>query len=213
MKIAVLSYPRTGSTKLCSVLRNSFELHNYNEPLDGGIFSSISSNFKKIQDIDTYSNCIIKFHSVHFFGLDLHSINWKMFDLICATYRNNLVDAFISESIAFTRNNWIKMPNDTWDIRPFVVDLSIIHVCKWYEFNVVKFKLMLLLIQQYMPVFKFEYSEINNHLLLVKKMKEYHLPINNLGEVPSVPTGINYKEKCLNYDKVEEKFKELGYIT
>ena len=214
MKIAVISQPRTGSSKLVMVLSSIYQVTNLSEVLTSA--DTPDQKINKIEDLKSKNDYAVKFHKRHLSGIDINSVPWTNFDIIISIYRKSLVDAFVSTHIAMKRNVWERWSSDPCDVEEVTIDPMLIR--PWYDRTYSTYGSMLRQIQEISgkKIFEFEYDEIGDDLKLLQKFKEYDFPVWDLGlDAATIPTGINYKEKCLNYREIESKFKELDlkYIS
>lgn len=196
MRIAVLSYPRTGSTHLTTLLAKIYNLKGFqNEPLTGNFIKEQKLNI--LQNFETMDEYIIKFMSHNFLNLSYTMLDWNKFDQLYLIERRNLVDGCISNYVALTTNRWLRLKNeDSFDTKLFILPEKFIFDYIMYirVFNEIK---------------NYIQQTVKESKLIFKTYEE--ICEENIENGRTIPMGINYKEKCLNYTEVEAKFKELGY--
>lgn len=193
MKIAVFGYPRTGSTKLCYILQQV-----YNTPFIGEVLTRQQNNeYHIIKQINNQSNIIVKFFSYQFISVPVTLVHWDTFDVVYFTYRESIVDAFISQQIAMRRNQWIPGINPFLINDPFVVDCSTFeNYCKTHIISYNKIQKVIANLTMRTEILS--YNDISNDT--------FYTPID---ELPIRPTNINYREKCLNYQEVEWCYTQI----
>jgi hypothetical protein len=196
MRIAIISAPRTGSTKLSAVLSSMFNLKNFNEQLNEVIPAAGFLKKFQVNKVMSQDDFVVKI----FPGAQVH-IDWNDFDLIVSTSRESEIDNFLSHYVASERNLWIPYEGQSWqELNKFTVDLK--HVKRWGYWYYEEFKERILPIIG-KNVVNFSYEEICDDEKLLHKIRMLGIPIENQDPViRSRSTGINYKEKCLNYKDV-----------
>ena len=209
MRIAVVGFQRTGSTKLSAVLGKVFCLTNLNEIVE--FTQPVEYRINKFKELDLLDNYVVKLQANNFNDIDMKIINWTKFDFIFSSTRHLIVDAFISLQIAVMRNNFTNWPAAKWSTDPFTVNIN--NINRWCNNTINPYAKLIEIVKQQHPVFEFEYNEINDTTLLINKLTNLGFSCNIADiNLDIIPTGINYREKCLNYAEVEQKFKEMGLI-
>jgi hypothetical protein len=199
MKILVLGQPRQGTTKLCGVLASMFGLKDYNEQIhnaDGGAGQDMLKMSKAIQQLKNDDNFCVKLFPI----IENQEIDWAMFDLIVTTSRNK-ADSIISLFIAQDTGKYIKRTYDyEWgDLAYFILPWSRLKGYAHIDYNARREQI----IGRTLP--NFTYDEICNDDILIEKIKNLGFPIvNHTPVVSSLPTGNDYKEKCVNYTLIEK---------
>lgn len=217
MKIAVIGFPRTGSTKLCMLLTMLIKGRYLGELIQHEF--NIRKKKALLGHMAQQDNYVVKFFSFNFDDIGIDATDWTQFDLVIATSRANLVDAYISVRVAHDRDKWIKMKGATgWVDDPFTVDVTKIEDHYGLIVNLAEYLSKIEAIRG-TPVVRISYETTCDDELLSAQLSEVTSfsidSINNAIKIQSenmFPTGIDYKTKCLNYVEVEEAFRNLGLI-
>lgn len=215
MRIAIISYPRTGSSKLCEVISQIYDLKNLGEflcnpVLDNKISDELAScNLAGINKLYNLDNYVVKIHSGHLVSFDVSTIKWDTFDIIITTSRTNKTDAFISHELAKVTNNWIKSKLNVWKADSFTVNLA--EARNWYS-SYVQYTDTILAIKKHTMrnIICFSYDEINDDNLLQQKCMKTLGQVYDITKLSSVPSNINYKNRCLNYNEAEKEIEKLS---
>lgn len=219
MKVAVFGNPRTGSTMLCIALsllyRIKFDQEVITPPMP------LENKLALIQQLNaTTDSFVAKFFVINFDDVPITALRWDQFDLIVTTTRSSLVDAYISGWVASRRNNWIKTRSSEWTDEAFTIDLSEMGTRTILGFQ--RFPALLNDIKRLAPNTKIvetcyedlvDDTKLFNILYdLLPRTLRVNRVITSITTGDTIPTGINYREKCLNYAEVEAKFKEMKLI-
>lgn len=194
MKIAVIGYPRTGSTKLCFVLEQLYNPTRY----IGELLTHSTNMSKTIELINRKQPCIIKLFSYQFNDTPINLVDWKQFDLVCFTSRASIVDSFISMMIANKRKQWIPGINKFVVDDPFILDSTLF--AGYYASHIEPLRNIIAVVEKVViKTSHLTYAEIADTPTLLMRLGHNDRQIC----IPVTPTGINYREKCLNYDEIE----------
>lgn len=213
MKIAILGYPRTGTNKLQRILSNFYNVPIDNDRIEWLTGLDYYQKQEAIVMLNNLSSCVVKLFIYQFNNTDVLGVDWRKFDSIFITSRESLVDSFISYSFAEKKNYWSRLVGDLFnENEEFTVDVSQIQA--WWDSHIKNFDQVVSTINEIHPVHRVTYNEISNDQIILNKLSVILGQTVSTVALPKkiIPTGINYKEKCLNYTEVEEKFKELGLI-
>jgi hypothetical protein len=193
MRIAVVSYPRTSSTLLAKSLASIHNLQYFGEVITSNKVSNFGTS---LTDFINQENYVIKYMGFNFLdytGYKISDINWNIYDDIYATCRVPVYDACISTKMAFITGQWEQYVNN--NASAITVDDEFID---GFLRGVSKFNEII--------------SHFNNHGIVYHKIDYAQITSEYTSMLPSMqPSNINYKEVCLNYGEVKQKFKELGY--
>jgi hypothetical protein len=105
-------------------------------------------------------------------------------------------------------NQWIRRNNENWEVGEFIISFN--HYARWLRMQ----KQLPTLLNKIsdsveLPMHKFEFEEIENNKLLLEKIKQLGFPLVTEDLTTNlIPTGINYKSQCINYDEVVLKLQE-----
>lgn len=199
MRILILGQPRQGTTKLCGVMASMFGLKDYNELIhnsDGGAGRDSQKMLETIEKLKYDDNFCVKLFPI----IENADIDWTMFDLIVTTSRNQ-TDSIISLFIAQNTSKYIKRTYDQeWgELAYFILPWTRLKGYTHVDYNARREQL----IGKKLP--NFTYDEIGDDTILIEKIKNLGFPIvNSTPEISSLPTGNDYKEKCVNYDIIEQ---------
>lgn len=194
MKIAVVGYPRTGSTKLCYAAEQLFPTRYVGE-----VLTRTTNASETVKFINSQPNILVKLFSYQLTVNEMlmYKIDWAQFDLVCFTYRDSIVEAFISTMIANSRRQWIRGIDVFNEDDAFTVDIN--KFDEYYTYHIAPFAdLMKTVCAANSNTISFSYDEIADTKCLLTKLGH----ANRTLVLPIEPTGINYKEKCLNYNEV-----------
>jgi hypothetical protein len=190
VKIFILGYPRSGSTALCYKLAETNQIEFLREPLTECQFNEIPS---VINDINAVETGVIKFMSHNFLGSESYKlINWHEADKIILAKRDSLPAACVSNYAAmFVTHQWQGKRNlENKSLGKFAVSDTFM-----FDF----------------ALFIAKFNEVEKFLLDSGLAVESVVYSGKLIECSDVfPLNYNYKEQCINYTEVENKFKELG---
>jgi hypothetical protein len=193
MRFAVVSFPRTGSTHLGVSLAMKYELEWLLEPLTGVCVNKGKRQI--LQQLMVRDNYVVKFMSHNFFDIEYSEIDWKKFDKIYVTYRENLTDGCISHYVASIKDKWHRFHDEPKvEIEGIVVPETAILE---YSNQVSLFNKMVRYIKQEVEVDKiifYEYVSICS-LPICRRL---------------IPTELNYRD-ISNYDEVEQKVRMIQY--
>jgi hypothetical protein len=210
MKVAVIGYPRTGSTLASMLLCEAYNLEYLGELVRG--YYSDSDKSLAFTKLDTVDNICVKFFPGHIKN-HISEISWGLFDIIITTGRKSIVDAYISLEFALSTNHWIKTKGDSWATNILSVDASTERIQKWVEVYLASLNTIITKIEAIYkkPILNFTYEELLKTAPAMKSVIPDQTT-NKLTRFGIIPADINYKEQCINYVEVENKFKELGLI-
>lgn len=216
VKIAVVGYARTGSTKIGQTLASMFNVQNVGEHLGLPVRTDGDRviQFGKAAEINQRTNIVVKFLTFQFHNYPIPipiPIDWQSFDLIVTTERMSKVDAAISSYVGGKRNLMIakRREGPPPPIEQFIANVDdIIDLDDTPSFErLIKY----IPTQTTVPLLRMHYEDIIDEEKLYEKLSivsNSTAPANYY----SIPLGINYREKCLNYDEIVAKFKELGRL-
>jgi hypothetical protein len=215
MKVAIISRPRTGSTKLTEIISKALELKNYKEIF----YEKYSEQIKPItiklrilEDLKNDDNFIVKIHPKHISDIKVDLLNWDSYDLIIATNRSNKIDEYISHQYGFQRNFWINYPGSNQYVGEFTL-VPKMSIGAWYSTVALHEQLL----KEITNIIGREIVQIGYEI--ISDDEKLRLVLAEIGILTSLktfditftPIGINYKEKCLNYEDIARQFKEIGY--
>ena len=203
MKIAVIGYPRTGSTKICYVLEQLFPTRHIGE-----ILTHSDDITKSIATINTSTDILVKLFTYQLNDFDMSSINWSQFSLIVFTSRQSLVDSFISTVISNKRKQWIPGINRFLINDSFVVDST--EFAEYHRKHIAPYnKVVETISRDNNNTIHLTYDEINDTPSLLAKLCHPDASVSLFVS----PTGIDYSKKCLNYAEIEHTVQDfLGKI-
>lgn len=212
MKIAVLGIPRSGSTKLCFLLERLFSVRYLGEVLTP--LNTTEEKLTLIKSLSNQDDYIVKFFKYQIDDVGIDSVNWGQFDMVFISYRESVVDTFVSWYIARKRSQWIRGINLFKIDSDFTVDTEMFE--EWYTTHMNNFDKIIASVssQTKTPVISFSYDELSSTNIEMILNKIPNLPLVNPSflklSLPVSPTGIDYKTKCLNYNEVITVANKIG---
>lgn len=209
MKIAIISHPRSCSSKLIMILSSMYQVNNLSELIS--YLDSVPQKISKIEQMRSLDNYAVKFHTHHLRGIPLDVIPWNGFDILISTHRRSTIDTFLSTQLAIKRNVWSRWAGDKWEVDDFLLDP--LSVKPWFDryhkFNDDMLEQIHLLTTK--KIIRFEFEEIADDDILENRLNELAFPKwDRASTAAFIPSDINYREKCLNYSEIESEFKLLG---
>ena len=222
MKIIVLGDARTGSTKLCSVLAKLFNLSDLEEPWYYNHMPAVNSrNILRVSDILRRDNFVVKFlfhnfmhladipQSAHIFPIDLTTIDWTIPDFVLATRRRDITDCFLSFMVALKRNAFVRVTGQSVDTTPIHVDPKKIDIWLKYHSPLSSDKLLdEIQALRKKPIPFFDYEDICDDPVLLRIIQELGVDLVTTDmTIGSLPTEIDYRKVCLNYEEIVQEFK------
>lgn len=202
MKIAIFSYPRTGSTHLVISLAKKWSLKYPN-------FGQTTMKYEVMTQAPTATKqavtnfissatqgFIVKFMSHNFYDFPYTAVDWSVFDQIYATYRHDNARGCASLYLASTMHCWQRRSGQLdITVQPFTVTDTAIEV---YANQINKFNEQISYIKtKNTNVKMISYCDIISDQGLAQ--------FNDVTE----PLNLDYPSICLNYTEIGNKLSKL----